>query len=379
MKENTKTTKPAAKDPAAGTQPGKNDKQTMAAAINAESNVSTGIIVITMLAVSELRPSGWNPNVMTAEQFSTYLQEVKTKRKIAKPIVVVQGKKGFIIVDGEHAWKAAKEAGLTHVPCEIVDIKLFEAMRQTLVRNRHGENNPVLLGRLYERMLKAGKLSNRELADQIGGVTEGTIRNQLKYATAAKLRNDYAPDGADELISSLTSKEVTAYLNLKDKGDEWLDSEGSLEDAEKLMAPKSDTNAASDSATQSHQDDEDDESDSDMEDDKSQADPENARPSGDEEDGEASDDDGGEPAVSHADLKVYDNDSSAAGGGISSPAPATTDTPDNADESFDDGVLDVLEETWARANQATRKKFLSGVVADPDMQKFVRQMVKQGA
>ena len=70
-------------------------------------------------------------------------------------------------------------------------------------------------------MLKERKLSNRKLADQLG-VSEGTIRNHRDYAKAAKLRNRYAPEGADELISGLNTKQVAAYLSLKEKGNEWL-------------------------------------------------------------------------------------------------------------------------------------------------------------
>jgi hypothetical protein len=111
-------------------------------------------------------------------------------------------------------------------------------MRETLLRNRHGENNPVLLGRLFGRMLRAGKLSNRELAKRLD-VTEGTIRNHLNYDAAVKLRNSYAPKGALELIRGLTIKQVEAYLHLPaEKRDDWLDGGARLEDAAKLMPAK---------------------------------------------------------------------------------------------------------------------------------------------
>ena len=97
-----------------------------------------------MLSVSELHPSGWNPNVMSEEEYRAYVQEVQLLGKIPKPIIVIRVENGYLIVDGEHAWRVATEAGFTEVPCEIIDVDHFEAMRQTLARNRHGENNPVL-------------------------------------------------------------------------------------------------------------------------------------------------------------------------------------------------------------------------------------------
>ena len=224
------------------------DKQTTATAETERNVNNSAIILVTMLSVSELHPSGWNPNVMSEAEYRAYVQEVQILGKIPKPIVVIRVENGYLIVDGEHAWKAATEAGFTEVPCEVIDVDRFEAMRQTLARNRHGENNPVLLGCLYELMGKERKLSNRKLADQLG-VSEGTIRNHRDYAKAAKLRNRYAPEGADELISGLNTKQVAAYLSLKDKGNEWLDAGAKLAHVEQLIALKSNVKEIDSSAT----------------------------------------------------------------------------------------------------------------------------------
>ena len=223
-------------------------KVTDDAKATADPAVSKALIFVTMLAVIDIRPSGVNPNVMSEEQFAAFVKEVKATGRIPKPIVVVKTKTGYKIVDGEHACRAAKEAGLTHVSCEIIEADAFEIMRQTVTRNRHGDNNAVLLGQLYSKMLKVGKLSNRELAKKLD-LTEGSVRNYLAYGEAFQLRNGYASSGALELISGKTIKQVETYLKLPAaKRDDWLDSGGRLEEAAKLMPAKPSAEKATESS-----------------------------------------------------------------------------------------------------------------------------------
>jgi ParB-like chromosome segregation protein Spo0J len=54
----------------------------------------------------------------------------------------------YLIVDGEHSWRAAKEVGFEAIECELVDVDDFEAMSQTYKRNQHGSHNPVKLGQM---------------------------------------------------------------------------------------------------------------------------------------------------------------------------------------------------------------------------------------
>ncbi len=179
-------------------------------------------IVVTKLAVDSLRPNDWNPNTMSEEDYRTFRDEVESQGKLPKPIVVIPDDRGYLIVDGEHGWRVARDLGFAEVPCEVLETDRFEAMRQTVVRNRHGEMNPLLLGRLYDRMIAENNLSNRRLAAALS-LTEGTIRNYRAYARAAKLRKHYAPADADELIGKLTVQQVQSYLERSDdERDAWL-------------------------------------------------------------------------------------------------------------------------------------------------------------
>jgi len=171
------------------------------------------------IRVDALVPNDYNPNRMTDTEYAELVVELRHYREHQDqgqrpaPIVVRQGltAEKYVIVDGEHRWRAAQEVGLDTVPCEIIEVGEFESRRQTYKRNRHGNDNQVRLGRMLDQM--QGDRSNRELAEELN-VSEGTIRNAQAYLRAAELRNDYAEDQekADREIALLTVKQVRQYL-----------------------------------------------------------------------------------------------------------------------------------------------------------------------
>lgn len=174
---------------------------------------------VVLLAVNSLHANDYNPNEMSESEFAELVAEVRHLGRPPKPIIVRRNASGYVIVDGEHGWRAAKQTGLETIPCEVADIDDFEAMRQTYKRNQHGAHNPVRLGQMFAAMMQTESLSRRALADKID-VSEGTIRNALLYSQAAALRNDYA-------FEKLTVKQIRVYLALPQSiGDRWLDAGG---------------------------------------------------------------------------------------------------------------------------------------------------------
>jgi ParB-like chromosome segregation protein Spo0J len=198
---------------------------------------------VVMLPVSQLYPNDWNPNVLTDEQKGELLEEVHRLGRPAKPIVVRRlHKHVYQIIDGENNWEAAKEDGQVNVPCEIVKVGDFEAMRQTFQRNQHGTRDPVRTGRMFHRMIELGgtaldgsEPSRRNIAREIGS-SEATVRNYMLYGRAAEVRNGYAPETADDTISKLSVAKVRLYLELPEaRRDEWLDRGGSSEEAVRIL------------------------------------------------------------------------------------------------------------------------------------------------
>ena len=189
------------------------------------------------LRVGVLDPNDYNPNQMTEERLAELVTEIQHLERLPKPIVArANGKDRFTIIDGEHAWRAAQKAGLKQVNVEVIEADDFEARRQTYKRNQNGEHDSVLLGRMFEQMMKERALSQRALAEEIT-VSEGTVRNALMYAEAAQMRNSYAQDkGLDEAvvdsarkIAALSIRQLRYYVHLPPRfADRWLRCGGDL-------------------------------------------------------------------------------------------------------------------------------------------------------
>lgn len=182
------------------------------------------------LSTDQLRPNDYNPNRMTPGELAELVEEVRHLGRLPKPVIVRAAEDGYLIVDGEHGWRAAVEVGLAEVPCEVVEADDFEAMRQTYKRNQHGTHDRVSLGRMFGCMMEERGLSNRELAKEIN-VSEGTVRNALLFAEAAELRNRYARSGSDAgwspesdwYFKDLTVRQARLYVALPDAiRDRWL-------------------------------------------------------------------------------------------------------------------------------------------------------------
>ncbi len=187
--------------------------------------------------VNRLRENDWNPNEMDEDDFEQLVAEVRRLGRVAKPIVVRPSGGQFEIIDGAHNFRAARDVGLKEVLCEIdEDMSDIEARIQTYMRNQHGQHDPLLEGLMFEKMLNSeGEFSNRGLAKRLT-ISEGKIRQSLKYVEAFRMRLRYAEsasgeplsdeDGREqrERISGLTQRELEDYFNLPDViRDRWLD------------------------------------------------------------------------------------------------------------------------------------------------------------
>ena len=113
-------------------------------------------MTINLLTVGtdQIEPNNYNPNRMDDAGFAELIEEVRHLGRLPKPIIVRPIGSGYVIVDGEHGWRAAVELGFEEVPVEVTEVDDFEARRQTYKRNQHGEHNPVLLGRMFREMLE---------------------------------------------------------------------------------------------------------------------------------------------------------------------------------------------------------------------------------
>ena len=93
---------------------------------------------IELIRVARLKPNGYNPNRMTDNQFLALKRTIR-KEGFCGVVLVRQTNNGFVIVDGEHRWRAARDLGMEEVPCLVGDFDAAQARALTIKMNQiHG-------------------------------------------------------------------------------------------------------------------------------------------------------------------------------------------------------------------------------------------------
>ena len=81
-----------------------------------------------MVPVDACEANAWNPNVQAPKTFSRLVEEI-ANTGFVEPIQVVPYEEGeetrYLIVGGEHRWKAAKVLGMTEIPAVLLTSKKF--------------------------------------------------------------------------------------------------------------------------------------------------------------------------------------------------------------------------------------------------------------
>jgi ParB/RepB/Spo0J family partition protein len=104
-----------------------------------------------MVPIDDIEGNDYNPNSMEAEFFEAVVTAVKEEGMnqpiLCRPHPDKEGK--FLIVDGEHRWKAAKIAGRKRIAIIVVPYTETTAKVRTLSMNSlRGQNIPIRLARL---------------------------------------------------------------------------------------------------------------------------------------------------------------------------------------------------------------------------------------
>ncbi|AAO44898.1 MAG: ParB/RepB/Spo0J family partition protein [Tropheryma whipplei] len=86
-----------------------------------------------------------------------------------QPIVVRKTKLGYVLVIGERRLRAAKMAGLSHVPAIVKTLDNRDMLRQALFENIHrAELNPIEEALAYSELLREFDVSQDELGQTLG-------------------------------------------------------------------------------------------------------------------------------------------------------------------------------------------------------------------
>lgn len=132
------------------------------------------------LPLSELDRNPYQPrNDFRPEELAALTQSVCV-HGVIQPIIVRPVGGRFQIIAGERRFRAAQEAGLTHIPVRVVDIDEQQTFEFALVENLQREDlNAIEKAQAFEKYINQFGTTHEELAGHLG-VDRSTVTNFIR-------------------------------------------------------------------------------------------------------------------------------------------------------------------------------------------------------
>ena len=116
----------------------------------------------------QIHPNKWNPNVVPKDLYQKAKESLDHYGWLAPVVVrlVAAPVAGYEIVDGEHRWQIAHEAGIDPVPAFCIDgLSDADAKKATVILNDlHGQARPDLLSSLFRDLIAETSLEALKVA-----------------------------------------------------------------------------------------------------------------------------------------------------------------------------------------------------------------------
>jgi ParB family chromosome partitioning protein len=133
---------------------------------------------------------------------------------VLQPVVVRRRGVGYELIVGERRWRAAKLAGLTHIPAVVRETTDAQSLELALVENLLREDlNPMEESEAYQRLLAEFGWTQDELAQRVGR-DRSSIANCLRLLKLPELIQ------ADLRAGRLTMGHARALLSLPSPADQ---------------------------------------------------------------------------------------------------------------------------------------------------------------
>ena len=155
---------------------------------------------LAQLPVGSLKPGKYQPRTRMDEASLAELAESIKSRGVIQPIVVRPvGAEQYEILAGERRWRAARLAGLQHVPAVVRDVPDEAALGIGLIENIQREDlNPLEEANGLKRLIDEFRLTHEQVATAIGRSRAG-VTNLLRLLELAPAVQALVQDGAIDM------------------------------------------------------------------------------------------------------------------------------------------------------------------------------------
>lgn len=153
-----------------------------------------------LLPISKVEPGSQQPRKYFDELALTELAESIEKHGIIQPLTVRKQDSGrYQIIAGERRWRAARQAGLSDVPCLIIEADDATATELALIENLQREDlNPIEEAEGFRALIEDYNLTQEETAERLSK-SRPAIANALRLLSLPPEVKDFLEQG---IISS---------------------------------------------------------------------------------------------------------------------------------------------------------------------------------
>ncbi|MCX6817209.1 MAG: ParB/RepB/Spo0J family partition protein [Candidatus Beckwithbacteria bacterium] len=178
------------------------------------------------LDIVELQANPLQPRGMITPDSLMDLVDSIREHGILEPLIVAHTPAGYQIIAGERRWRAAKLAGLTHLPAIVKETSPQGMLEMALVENvQRTDLNAIDRAKAFERLMEEFDLSNAEIAKRIGK-SPAYISNTLRLLSLPDALKDglisgLITEGHARALASIDNKQamIDAYkIILKESG-----------------------------------------------------------------------------------------------------------------------------------------------------------------
>ena len=177
------------------------------------------------LSILEIDP---NPNQPRKDFDKTALDELSSsiaEHGVLQPILVVQKDSRYMIVAGERRWRAARLAGLSHIPALVSDFTDKNVAEISLIENLQRDDlNPIETAHGIKKLMQEYDMTQEEVSQQLGK-SRSAIANTLRLLTLPEYiiehvqKDEISAGHARALLSCTNERDQKTIVNkILDKG-----------------------------------------------------------------------------------------------------------------------------------------------------------------
>ncbi len=131
--------------------------------------------------ISQIEPNPYQPRNHFDEESLAGLTASIRELGVLQPILVRETKpERFALIAGERRWRAAKRAGLQHIPVIVRDVTDEETLQHALVENLHRDDlNPLEEAAAYQQLIEDFNMTQEAVAHRVGK-SRSAVANLLR-------------------------------------------------------------------------------------------------------------------------------------------------------------------------------------------------------